>query len=154
MHKFHALCVRGRCTRKCVRVRAACSPVKAKTRLSAGKCLGTCFETQGGVFQLDFLFERRMLNAVYYCYILEDAKNCLSQRTMLATNAKYNILHHDNARTPYHWTNARLVENFTVSFWSTLLTTPIYRLANATCLDRLRQRWEDSNLTMMREQGC
>jgi len=46
-------------------------PVKAKTRLSAGKEMATVFWDFKGVFLVDFLNDRRTVNAAYYCDLLE-----------------------------------------------------------------------------------
>lgn len=72
-------------------------PVKAKTRLSAGKVLATVFWDYRGVLLIDFLHERRTVNAAYYCQLLESSKAAYRNRRrgMPIRNV---ILLHDNAR--------------------------------------------------------
>jgi len=46
-------------------------PVKAKTKLSAGKVMISVFGDSQGVLFVDFLHERRTINAAYYCQLLD-----------------------------------------------------------------------------------
>lgn len=50
------------------------APVKAKTRLSAGKVLATVFWDSRGVLLIDFLHVRKTVNAAYYCQLLGDVR--------------------------------------------------------------------------------
>lgn len=73
------------------------APIKAKTRLSAGKIMATVFFDRQGAFHVDFLHDRRTINAQYYCDVLDAAK--LSFRRKRKTQSVKNvILLHDNAR--------------------------------------------------------
>ena len=47
---------------------------KSKTLLSAGKVFALVFWDFKGVLHIDFLQERRTINAAYYCNILDEAK--------------------------------------------------------------------------------
>ena len=49
-------------------------PVKAKTRLSAGKLMAKVFWDFKGVLLIDFLHARRTVNAAYYCNLLEKVR--------------------------------------------------------------------------------
>ena len=49
-------------------------PVKAKTRLSAGKVMAMVFWDLKGVLLVDFLHARRTVNAAYYCNLLEKVR--------------------------------------------------------------------------------
>jgi len=49
-------------------------PVKAKTRLSAGKVMAAVFWDFKGVLLVDFLHTRRTVNAAYYCNLLEKVR--------------------------------------------------------------------------------
>jgi hypothetical protein len=49
-------------------------PVKAKTRLSAGKVLTTIFWDWKGVLPFDFFHKRHTVNAAYYCQLLDNVK--------------------------------------------------------------------------------
>jgi hypothetical protein len=48
--------------------------VKAKTHLLAGKVLTTIFWDWKGILLIDFLHERRTVNALYYCQLLDNVK--------------------------------------------------------------------------------
>ncbi|XP_039285350.1 uncharacterized protein LOC120351580 [Nilaparvata lugens] len=52
------------------RKKGEAAPVKAKTRLSAGKVLSTIFFDRRGILLIVFLHERRTINAAYYCELL------------------------------------------------------------------------------------
>ena len=49
-------------------------PVKAKTRLSAGKVMAMVFWDFKGVLLVDFLHACRTINAAYYCDLLEKVR--------------------------------------------------------------------------------
>jgi hypothetical protein len=72
-------------------------PVKAKTRLSAGKVLATVFLDYRGVLEINFLHDQRSVNAAYYCQLLESTKAMYrtKRRDMAIRDV---ILLHDNAR--------------------------------------------------------
>lgn len=72
-------------------------PVKAKSRLSAGKVLATVFFDQRGLLHLDFLHERRTINAAYYCDILTEVRLAYRRKRRDLPMRKVVILH-DNAR--------------------------------------------------------
>ena len=47
---------------------------QAKTRLSAGKVLATVFWDSRGMLLIDFLHDRKTVNAAYYCQLLDDVR--------------------------------------------------------------------------------
>lgn len=73
------------------------APIKAKTRLSAGKVLATVFWDFKGVLLVDFLHERRTVNSEYYCQLLNQAKLAYRQKRRRFPIRDV-ILLHDNAR--------------------------------------------------------
>ncbi|XP_060822306.1 histone-lysine N-methyltransferase SETMAR-like [Bombus pascuorum] len=73
------------------------APVKAKTRLSDGKVLATVFFDRRGVLHIDFLHERRTINAAYYCELLREAKVAYRSKRRKQPIRDV-ILLHDNAR--------------------------------------------------------
>lgn len=72
-------------------------PVKAKSRLSAGKVLATVFFDWRGVLHIDFLHDRRTVNAAYYCQLLESVKAAYKNKRR-GIPIRDVILLHDNAR--------------------------------------------------------
>lgn len=72
-------------------------PVKAKSRLSAGKVLATIFFDQRGLLHFDFLHERRTINAAYYCDILSEVRLAY-RRKRRDLSIRQVVLLHDNAR--------------------------------------------------------
>jgi len=72
-------------------------PVKAKTRLSAGKVLTTIFWDWKGILLVDFLHERRTVNAVYYCQLLDNVKAAYKTKRR-GQPIRNLILFHDSAR--------------------------------------------------------
>lgn len=95
-------------------------PVKAKTRLSAGKVLATIFFDCKGVLLIDFLHERRTVNAAYYCQLLEQAKAAFRNKRRKQPIRDV-ILLHDNAR-PH--TAALTQEKLRQIHWETLEHPP------------------------------
>lgn len=73
------------------------APVKAKTRLSAGKVLSTVFFDRRGILLIDFLHERRTINAAYYCELLNEVRAAY-RRKRRDQPIREVILLHDNAR--------------------------------------------------------
>lgn len=59
------------------REKGEAAPVKAKTRLSDGKVFSTVFFDQQGILLIEFLHERRTINAAYYYELLAEAR-CIS----------------------------------------------------------------------------
>lgn len=96
------------------------APVKAKTRLSAGKVLSTVFWDYRGVLHVDFLHERRTVNAEYYCQLLDEAKQAY-RRKRRGQPIRNVILLHDNAR-PH--TAAVTREKLEKMFWTPLEHPP------------------------------
>lgn len=72
-------------------------PVKAKTRLSAGKLLATVFWDSQGVLLVDFLHDRRTINAAYYCYLLDQVRAAYRSKRRRQPIRDVLLLH-DNAR--------------------------------------------------------
>lgn len=95
-------------------------PVKAKSRLSAGKVLATVFFDQRGLLHLDFLHERRTINAAYYCQILTEVRLAYRRKRRDLPMRKV-ILLHDNAR-PH--TAALTVQKLEQLGWETLEHPP------------------------------
>lgn len=95
-------------------------PVKAKSRLSAGKVLATVFFDQRGLLHLDFLHERRTINATYYCQILTEVRLAYRRKRRDLPMRKV-ILLHDNAR-PH--TAALTVQKLEQLGWETLEHPP------------------------------
>lgn len=95
-------------------------PVKAKSRLSAGKVLATVFFYQRGLLYLDFLHERRTINAAYYCQILTEVRLAYRRKRRDLPIRKV-ILLHDNAR-PH--TAALTVQKLEQLGWETLEHPP------------------------------
>ncbi|XP_057658478.1 histone-lysine N-methyltransferase SETMAR-like [Diorhabda carinulata] len=95
-------------------------PVKAKSRLSAGKVLATVFFDQCGLLHLDFLHERRTINAAYYCKILTEVRLAYRRKRRHLPMRKV-ILLHDNAR-PH--TEALTVQKLEQLGWETLEHPP------------------------------
>lgn len=79
------------------RKRGEAGPVKAKTRLSAGKVLATVFWDSQGVLLLDFLHDQRTVNAAYYCTLLNQVKAAYRSKRR-GQPVRDVILLHDNAR--------------------------------------------------------
>lgn len=73
------------------------NPVKAKTRLSAGKVLATVFWDWRGVLLVDFLHGRQTINATYYCGLLDQVK-LQYRRKRRDCPVREVLLLHDNAR--------------------------------------------------------
>lgn len=95
-------------------------PVKAKSRLSAGKVMATVFFDQRGLLHLDFLHERRTINAAYYCQILTEVRLAYRSKRRDLPIRKV-ILLHDNAR-PH--TAAQTVQKLDQLGWETLEHPP------------------------------
>lgn len=96
------------------------APVKAKSRLSAGKVLATVFFDFKGVSHIDFLYKRRTVNAAYYCQLLDETK--LAYRRKRRTSPIRNIiLLHDNARLHTAAQTRQKIEDL---FWNTLEHPP------------------------------
>jgi histone-lysine N-methyltransferase SETMAR len=72
-------------------------PVKAETRLSAGKVLTTIFWDWKGVLLVDFLHERHTVNAAYYCQLLDNVKAAYKTKRR-GQPIRNVILLHDNGR--------------------------------------------------------
>lgn len=79
------------------RLKGEPGPVKAKSRLSAGKVLASVFFDQRGLLHLDFLHERRTINAAYYCDILNEVRLAY-RRKRRDLPMREVILLQDNAR--------------------------------------------------------
>lgn len=73
------------------------TPVKAKSRLSAGKVLATVFFDCKGILLIDFLHERRTINAAYYCDLLTQVRLAYRSKRR-GQPIREVILLHDNAR--------------------------------------------------------
>lgn len=97
-----------------------CAPVKAKSRLSAGKILATVFFDFKGVLIIDFLHERRTVNAAYYSQLLDHTKAAY-RRKRRGFPIKDVILLQDNAR-PH--TAALTNEKLEALSWTTLEHPP------------------------------
>lgn len=95
-------------------------PVKMKTRPSAGKVLATVFFDWKGVLLVDFLHERRTINAAYYCQLLDSAKAAYRNKRR-NQSVRDVILLHDNAR-PH--TAALTQEKLNQLHWETLEHPP------------------------------
>lgn len=96
------------------------APVKAKTRLSAGKVLATVFFDFKGVLLIDFLHERRTVNAAYYCQLLDNARTAY-RRKRRGFPIRDVILLQDNARP--HTAALSMTKIETLS-WTTLEHPP------------------------------
>ena len=92
------------------------APVKAKTRLSAGKVLATVFFDYRGVLLIDFLHERRTINAAYYCELLTQVRAAYRSKRRNQPIRDV-ILLHDNAR-PH--TAALTVQKLEEMHWTPL----------------------------------
>ena len=79
------------------RAKGEATPVKAKTRLSAGKVLMTVFWDAKGVVYVDFLLERRTINAAYYSELLGKVREAYRSKRRKIPIRSVLILH-DNAR--------------------------------------------------------
>jgi hypothetical protein len=55
-------------------------PVKAKSRLSAGKVMTTVFFDRRGLLHIDFLHERQTINAAYYCEVLSEVRQAYRRK--------------------------------------------------------------------------
>jgi hypothetical protein len=55
-------------------------PVKAKSRMSAGKVMATVFLDRRGLLHIDFLHERRTINAAYYCEMLSEVRQAYRRK--------------------------------------------------------------------------
>ena len=79
------------------RRKSEAAPKKAKVKLLAGKVLSTVFWDYRGVVYVDFLTERRTINAQYYCQLLDSVKAAYrSKRRDVPIRSI--LLLHDNAR--------------------------------------------------------
>lgn len=96
------------------------APVKAKSRLSAGKVLATVFFDQRGLLHLDFLHEHKTINAAYYCKLLTEVRLAYRRKRRDLPMRKV-ILLHDNAR-PH--TAALTVQKLEQLGWETLEHPP------------------------------
>lgn len=92
------------------------APVNAKTRLSAGKVLATVFFDYRGVLLIDFLHERRTINAAYYCELLTQVRAAYRSKRRNQPIRDV-ILLHDNAR-PH--TAALTVQKLEEMHWTPL----------------------------------
>lgn len=95
-------------------------PVKAKTKLSAGKILATVFWDYRGVVFVDFLEERRTINATYYCELLDKVKTSYRSKRR-GVPIRSVLLLHDNAR-PH--TAALTKDKLTKMHWTTIEHAP------------------------------
>jgi len=72
-------------------------PVKAKTQPSAGKVMATVFWDYKGVLHIDFLHDRKTINAAYYCDLLEKVRAAYRSKRR-SFPIRDVLLLHDNAR--------------------------------------------------------
>ncbi|KAF6198043.1 hypothetical protein GE061_007789 [Apolygus lucorum] len=96
------------------------APVKAKARLSAGKVLATVFWDCRGVLLIDFLHERRTINAEYYCGLLHQVRQAYRTKRRDCPIREVLLLH-DNAR-PH--TAALTREKLEEMHWTTVEHPP------------------------------
>jgi len=95
-------------------------PVKARTRLSAGKVMMTIFWDMQGVLLIDFLHGQRTINAAYYCQLLDEVKKAYRSKRRQKSVRRV-VLLHDNARP--HTANLTR-EKLAKMHWETLEHPP------------------------------
>jgi histone-lysine N-methyltransferase SETMAR len=95
-------------------------PTKAKTTFSAGKVMATVFWDSKGVLYVDFLTERRTINAEYYSALLEGPVKAAIRNKRKRAQTSVSFLQ-DNAR-PH--VAARTVETIQKLKWNVLPYPP------------------------------
>jgi histone-lysine N-methyltransferase SETMAR len=71
--------------------------LKAKSRLPAGKVMATVFFDRRGLLHIDFLHERQIINAAYYCDVLSEVRKAY-RRKRRDLSMREVVLLQDNAR--------------------------------------------------------
>jgi len=89
-------------------------------RLSTGQVLSTVFFDQQGILLIDFLHERRTINAAYYCKLLTKVRDAY-HRKRTKPRIREVILLHDNAR-PH--TSALIMSKLEEMHWTQLVHPP------------------------------
>jgi hypothetical protein len=125
-------------------------PVKAKTQPSASKVMATILWDYKGVLHIDFLHDRKTINAAYYCDLLEKVRAAYRSKRR-SFPIRDVLLLHDNARphtaAPHPPKKGGGKQNCIGLPSNTRHTARTFPPVTSFCSDPSRRRWEGSNST-------